>query len=158
VASGPEGVQTGSLFKRLHDFHFPFHRQDLSYKRRLRVMKTTLVISLMLFSMLLLVPEYTSAQPFSGFSYANPLGGVPAGMENGGFHFHINPLEDHPAYESLDKDSYQYYALHGYEHCKGKDLQKVDRFPDIQYPKKQPAARSSYDTFFGVESYNPYKW
>jgi hypothetical protein len=158
VANGPEGVQTEFLFKRLQDFRFPFHFQDISYKRKICVMKTTLVISLILFFMLFLVPGGASAQPFGGISYENPFGGAPAGMENGGFYFHINPLEDHPAYESLDKDSYQYYALQGYEHYRGKNLQKVDRFPDIQYPKKQPDAHSSYDTFFGVESYNPYKW
>lgn len=120
-------------------------------------MEKRLSLSLVLF-LILFAPKVTVAQPFVGSGFVNPLDGGSPGLANGGFHFHINPLEDHPAYESLDKDSYQYYALHGYEHHRGKDLQQVDRFPDIQYPKDQPTPRSSTESFFGVESYNPHKW
>ena len=120
-------------------------------------MKVILLLSpILLF--LLLLPAGAMAQPVGGITYVNPLGGVPAGLVNGGFHFHINPLEDHPAYESLDKDSYQYYALHGYKHYRGKDLQPVDRFPDIQHPKLQPLNPPNSESFFGVEYHNPLKW
>ena len=121
-------------------------------------MKMNLLLSLILFFLLILVPVNTFAQPLGGIGYVNPLGGVQAGLVNGGFHFHINPLDDHAAYESFDKDSYQYEALHGYEHYKGKALQQVDRFPDIQYPKRQPYNPSSSDSFFGVEIFNPLNW
>ena len=120
-------------------------------------MKKTILLGAILV-LLLSAPRVGIAQPLAGSGFVNPLYRGSPGLANGGFHFHINPLDDHSAYDSLDKDSYQYYALHGYEHYRGKDLQPVDRFPDIQYPKDQPDARSSYDTFFGVESYNPYKW
>ena len=122
------------------------------------MMKMNLLPSLILFFLLLSLPGSAMAQPLGGITYVNPLGGVPAGLVNGGFHFHINPVDDHPAYESLDKDSYQYYALHGYEHYKGKDLQQVDRFPDIQHPKLQPLNPPNSDSFFGVEIHNPLNW
>jgi hypothetical protein len=122
------------------------------------MVKATLLLSMILFFLLFSAPEVSIAQPLGGNGFVNPLGGVPAGVVNGGFHFHINPLEDHPAYESLDKDSHQYYALHGYEHYRGKDLQQVDRFPDIQYPKHQPYIPFSSESFFGVEIDNPLKW
>jgi hypothetical protein len=121
-------------------------------------MKTTVVLGAILLLLPVLVPVDAAAQPFGGTTFANPLGGVPPALVNGGFHFHINPSEDHFAFESLERDSYQYYALHGYDHYTGKDLQQVGRFKDIQYPSYQPRYRSSLDSFFGVESYNPLKW
>ena len=56
------------------------------------------------------------AQPFDGHGFVNPLGAVTAGPVNGGLHFHSNPSEDHYMFESLEHHSYQYDALHGYEH------------------------------------------
>jgi hypothetical protein len=120
-------------------------------------MKKTLLLSTVLF-LVCSAPGVSIAQPLGGTTFVNPLVGTPPALVNGRFHFHITPLEDHPAFESLDKDSYQYHALHGYEHYRGKDLQQVDRFRDIQYPKDQPDYRSSYDSFFGVESSNPLRW
>ncbi len=120
-------------------------------------MKRVLLLSTIFF-LLFLTPRGGMAQPFVGNGPANPFGGASPGLVNGGFHFHINPSEDHYAFESLERHSYQYEALHGYEHIKSDKLQQVDRFKDIQYPKDQPATRSSYDSFFGVESYNPLDW
>jgi hypothetical protein len=111
-----------------------------------------------IFFLLLLTPRVGMAQPFVGSGPANPLGGASPGLMNGGFHFHINPSDDHAAFESLERHSYQYEALHGYEHIKSEELQQVDRFKDIQSPKEQRATRPSSDGFFGVESYNPLKW
>jgi len=111
-----------------------------------------------IFFLLLLTPRVGMAQPFVGSGPANPLGGASPGLMNGGFHFHINPSDDHAAFESLERHSYQYEALHGYEHIKSEGLQQVDRFKDIQSPKEQRATRPSSDGFFGVESYNPLKW
>lgn len=106
---------------------------------------------------LLLLPTIGSAQQgFVGSGPANPLGGASPGLVNGGFHFHINPLEDHFAFESLDRHTYQYEALHGYEHIQSKKLQQLDRFNDIQYPH-QPGPGSSNDSFFGVDYFNPLK-
>jgi hypothetical protein len=86
------------------------------------------------------------------------LGGTSPGLANGGFHFHTNPVDDHFAFESLDRHTYQYEALQGYEHIRREKLQEVERFKDIQYPKDQPESRSSSESFFGVKSYNPLKW
>src|SRR5512136_194331 len=120
-------------------------------------MKKTLLLGAILF-LLFSTPGVSVAQPFVGNPFANPLGGASPGLVNGGFHFHINPSDDHYAFESLERHSYQYEALHGYEHIKSDKLQQLDRFKDIQYPKDQPVTRSSYDSFFGVESYNPLDW
>jgi hypothetical protein len=120
-------------------------------------MTKTLLLSIILF-VLLSAPGVSIAQPFNGHGLVNPLEGVIAGPVNGGLHFHRNPSEDHYAFESLEHHSYSYYALHGYGHYRSKELQHFDRFRDIQYPKDQPDYRSSYDSFFGVESYNPLKW
>jgi hypothetical protein len=111
-----------------------------------------------IFFLLFLTPGVGMAQPFVGSGPANPLGGASPGLVNGGFHFHINPSDDHYAFESLERHSYQYEALHGYEQIKSERLQQFDRFKDIQYPKDQPDTRPSSDSFFGVESYNPLKW
>jgi hypothetical protein len=97
-------------------------------------------------------------QPFVGSGSVNSFGGASPGLANGGFHFHINPLDDHYAFESLERHTYQYEALHGYEHIQSGGSQRPDRFKDIQYPKDQPDTRPSPDSFFGVESYNPLKW
>jgi hypothetical protein len=121
------------------------------------VMKKILLIGTIFF-LLFLTPRVGMAQTFVGSGPANPLGGASPGLVNGGFHFHINPADDHYAFESLDRHTYQYEALHGYEHIKSEKLQQVERFKDIQSPKDQPATRSSYDSFFGVESDNPLKW
>jgi hypothetical protein len=120
-------------------------------------MKKVLLLSTILF-LLLLTPRVGMAQPFVGSGPAGPLGGASPGLVNGGFHFHINPSDDHAAFESLERHSYQYEALHGYEHLKSEGLQQVDRFKDIQSPKDQPDTRPSTDGFFGVESHNPLKW
>jgi hypothetical protein len=117
-------------------------------------MNRTLLFSVILF-LLCSAPGVSTAQPLGGHGVVNPLGGAITGTANGGLHFHINPSEDHPMFESLERDTYQYYALHGYEHYRGKDLQQVDRFRDIQYPKNQPYYPSRFDSFFGVDSYNP---
>jgi len=120
-------------------------------------MKKTILLSMMLF-LLFSAPGVSIAQPFDGHGLVNPLGGVTAGPVNGGLHFHGNPSEDHSAFESLEHDSYQYYALQGYEHYRSKELQRFDRFRDIQYPKNEPYYPSSLDSFFGVDCYNPLKW
>jgi hypothetical protein len=120
-------------------------------------MKKVLLLGTIFF-LLFLTPRVGVAQPFVGSGPANPFGGASPGLVNGGFHFHINPSEDHYAFESLDRHSYQYEALHGYEHIKSEGLQHPDRFRDIQYPKDQADNRSSGESFFGVESYNPLKW
>jgi hypothetical protein len=120
-------------------------------------MKRVLLLSTIFF-LLFLTPKGGMAQPFVGSGPANPFGGASPGLVNGGFHFHINPSEDHYAFESLERHSYQYEALHGYEHIRGEGLQQVDRIRDIQYPKDQPDYRPSYDSFFGVGYYDPYKW
>jgi hypothetical protein len=120
-------------------------------------MKKTLLLGALLL-LLFSAPRVCMAQPFGGLGFVNPLGGVSHGLGNGGFHFHINPAEDHYAFESLERHSYQYEALHGYEHIKSEKLQQFDRFKDMQYPKDQPENRSSYESFFGVESYNPLNW
>jgi hypothetical protein len=111
-------------------------------------------IAVILFS----VPRVGAAQSFVGGGSANPLGGTSPGLANGGFHFHTNPVDDHFAFESLDRHTYQYEALQGYEHIRREKLQEVERFKDIQYPKDQPESRSSSESFFGVKSYNPLKW
>jgi hypothetical protein len=120
-------------------------------------MKRVLLLGTIFF-LLFLTPRVGMVQPFVGSGPANPLGGASPGLVNGGFHFHINPSDDHAAFESLERHSYQYKALHGYEHIKSEGLQQVDRFKDIQSPKDQPDTRPSSDGFFGVESYNPLKW
>jgi hypothetical protein len=120
-------------------------------------MKKTLLLGAILF-VLFLAPKVSIAQPYVASGSVSPLGGASPGLANGGFHFHINPSDDHFAFESLDRHTYQYEALHGYEHLKSDRLQQVDRFKDIQYPKDQPPTRYSYDSFFGVESYNPLDW
>jgi hypothetical protein len=120
-------------------------------------MKKALLLSIILF-LLFSAPGVSKAQPFGEHGVVNPLGGITAGPVNGGLHFHSNPSEDHYAFESLEHHSYQYYALHGYEHYRGEELQHFDRFRDIQYPKDQPYSRPSFDSFFGVDSYNPLKW
>jgi hypothetical protein len=112
----------------------------------------------MILFLLLSAPGGSIAQPFGGHGLVNPLGGVTVGPVNGGVHFHGNPSEDHYAFESLEHDSYQYNALHGYEHYRSKELQRFDRFRDIRYPSYQPDYRPSSDSFFGVEYYNPLKW
>jgi hypothetical protein len=111
-----------------------------------------------IFFVLLLAPGVGVAQPLVGTGSVNPLGGATPGLANGGFHIHINPADDHFAFESLDRHTYPYEALHGYGHVKSDNLKQVDRFKDIQSPKDRPASRSSYDSFFGVESYNPLNW
>jgi hypothetical protein len=120
-------------------------------------MKKGILLSMVLF-FVFSAPGVSAAQPFVGSGPANPLGGASPGLVNGGFHFHINPSDDHYAFESLERHTYQYEALHGYEHIKSEKLQQSDRFKDIQYPKDQPDTRPSSDSFFGVESYNPLKW
>jgi len=120
-------------------------------------MKKTLLFSIILF-VLFSAPGLSKAQPFGGHGVVNPLGGITAGPVNGGLHFHGNPSEDHFAFESLERHSYQYEALHGYEHYRGEELRNFDRFRDIQYPKDQPYSRPGFDSFFGVESHNPLKW
>jgi hypothetical protein len=120
-------------------------------------MKKTLLLGVILF-VLFSAPKISMAQPYVGSGSVSPLGGASPGLTNGGFHFHINPSDDHFAFESLDRHRYQYEALQGYEHIKSEKLQQVDRFKDIQYPKDQPENRSAYESFFGVESYSPLKW
>lgn len=117
-------------------------------------MKKTLLLSTILF-LLLSAPGVGEAQPFGGHDVVRPLGGITAGPVNGGLHFHGDPSEDHYAFESLEHHSYQYYALHGYKHCRGEELQNSDRFRDLRYPKDQPYSRPGFDSFFGVQSYNP---
>jgi hypothetical protein len=119
-------------------------------------MKKGILLSMVLF-FVFSAPGVGMPQPFVGSDPANPLGGASPGLVNGGFHFHINPAEDHYAFESLERHSYQYEALQGYEHLKSEGLQHPDRFRDIQYPKDQADNRSSYESFFGVESDNPLK-
>ena len=51
-------------------------------------MKKIILVSTILF-LLFLAPGVSIAQPFGGHSFANPLGGIPAGPVNGGVHFHI---------------------------------------------------------------------
>jgi len=121
-------------------------------------MKKTLLFGTILF-LLLSAPGVSKAQPFGAHGPANPLRGVIVGPVNGGLHFHINPFEDHSAFESLEHDSYQYYALHGYEYYnRSEKLPRLDRFKDIQYPKNEPYIQPSSDSFFGVEYDNPLKW
>ncbi len=117
-------------------------------------MRKLVLLSAILF-LLSLTPRVGMAQLFVGSGPVNPFGGASPGLVNGGFHFHINPSEDHYAFESLERHSYQYEALHGYEHIKSDKLQHVDRFKDLQYPKDQPDNRPNSGSFFGVESYNP---
>jgi len=117
-------------------------------------MKKTLLLSI-IFILLFSAPEVSNAQPFGGHGVVNPLGGISAGPVKGGLHFHGNPSEDHYAFESLERHSYQYEALHGYKHYRGEEPQRLDRFKDIQYPKDQPYSRPGFESFFGVESYNP---
>lgn len=117
-------------------------------------MKKTLLLITILF-LLLSAPGVSSAQSFSGHSSVDPLGGASPGLANGGFHFHINPLEDHPAFESLERDTYRYEALHGYEHSRGEELRRLDRFKDIRNPKNLPGSSPSVDSFFGVEVFKP---
>jgi hypothetical protein len=111
-----------------------------------------------IFFLLFLTPRVNMAQPFVGTGSASPFGGALPGLANGGFHFHINPTEDHYAFESLDRHTHQYEALRGYEHIKSEKLQQVDRFKDIQYPKNQPYSSSSDDSFFGVQTNSPLDW
>jgi len=120
-------------------------------------MRKTFLVGMILF-LIFLVPEDTLGESFGGHGVVSPLGEVTAGPVNGGLHFHSNPAEDHFIFESLERHSYQYEALHGYEHYRSKELQSFDRFRDIQYPKDQPDSRPSSDSFFGVRSYNPLKW
>jgi len=120
-------------------------------------MTKTLVFGIILF-LLFSVPGDSLGQPFGGHSVVSPLGEVIGGPMNEGLHFHNNPAEDHYAFESLDRHSYQYEALHGYEHYRSKELQRFDRFNDIRYPNSQPDYRPRSDSFFGVKSYNPLKW
>jgi len=120
-------------------------------------MKKILLVGTIFF-LLFLTPKVGMAQPFVGSGSVNSFGGASPGLANGGFHFHINPLDDHYAFESLERHTYQYEALHGYEHIQSGGSQRPDRFKDIQYPKDQPDTRPSSDSFFGVESYNPLKW
>jgi hypothetical protein len=121
------------------------------------MMKTTLLLS-MIFLLLLSVPGDAIGQPFGGHDVVTPLGEVTPAPVNGRLHFHGNPLEDHSEFESLEHHSYQYYALHGYEHYRSKELHSMDRFNDIRYPKAQPYSRPGTDSFFGVQSYSPLKW
>lgn len=120
-------------------------------------MKKTILLSIVLF-LLFSAPGVSIGQPFDGRGLANPLGGVTVGPVNGGHHFHINPSEDHYAFESLERHSYQYDALHGYEHYRGEELKRLDRFKDIQHSNDKPGYRPGSDSFFGVESYNPLNW
>jgi len=120
-------------------------------------MKKTILLSILLF-LFFSAPGVSVGQPFDGRGPASILGGVTAGPVVGGPHFHINPSEDHYAFESLERHSYQYDALHGYEHYRSERPQRLDRFKDIQYPKDKPDDRPGFDSFFGVESYNPLKW
>jgi len=120
-------------------------------------MKKGILVSMVLF-FVFSAPGVGMAQPFVGSGSVNSFGGASPGLANGGFHFHINPLDDHYAFESLERHTYQYEALHGYEHIQSGGSQRPDRFKDIQYPKDQPDTRPSPDSFFGVESYNPLKW
>ena len=122
-------------------------------------MRKTLLLGIILSLFLLLaVPGDTLGQPFGGHGVVSPFGEVTLGPADGGLHFHINPSEDHSMFESLEHDSYQYGALQGYEHYRSKELQSFDRFRDIQYPKYRPDYRPSFDSFFGVEYFNPLKW
>ncbi len=120
-------------------------------------MKKTLLLSVFLF-LVCSAPGVSTAQPFGGHGVVNPLGGATVGLANGGVHFHSNPSEDHSILESLEHHSYQYDALHGYEHIRSKELQHFDRFRDIQYPKNEPYHPSSLGSFFGVEYDNPFRW
>ena len=139
---------------------FPSHLTVRTYDMhmgRVEAMKKTVLVGIILF-LIFLVPGDTLGQPFGGHGVVSPPGEATAGLVDGGLHFHGNPAEDHYMFESLEQDSYQYEALHGYEHYRSKELQSFDRFRDIQYPKDQPDSRPSSDSFFGVKSHNPLKW
>jgi hypothetical protein len=120
-------------------------------------MRTTVVLCIIILFLLFLVPGDAICQPFAGHGITTTLGEATAGLEDGGLHFHGNPAEDHTIFESLERHSYEYEALHGYGHYRSKGLQRFDRFNDIRYPKDQPESRPSVDSFFGVKSYNPLK-
>jgi len=120
-------------------------------------MMKTLVLGIILF-LLFSASGVSIAQPFGGHGVVSPPGEVTTGLVDGGFHFHGNPAEDHSIFESLEHDSYKYYALHGYEHLRSEKFGDLDRFRDTRYPKDQPDSRPSFDSFFGVKSYNPLKW
>jgi len=120
-------------------------------------MTKTLVFGIILF-LLFSAPGDSLGQPFAGHGITTRLGEVTAGPVNGGLHFHSNPSEDHFIIESLERHSYQYEALHGYEHYKGKGLQNLDPFNDIRYPKEKPNSHPGFDSFFGVKPSNQLKW
>jgi len=120
-------------------------------------MKKTLLLSVFLF-LVCSAPGVSTAQPFGGHGVVSPPGETTAGLVDGGLHFHGNPAEDHSMFESLEQDSYQYEALHGYEHYKGKGLQNLDPFNDIRYPKEKPNSHPGFDSFFGVKPSNQLKW
>ena len=120
-------------------------------------MNKTLLLSIILF-LVCSAPGVSIAQPFGGHGVVSPAGEATAGLVDGGLHFHGNPAEDHYMFESLERHSYQYEALHGYEHYKGRELQNPDRFKDIRYPKQKPDSRPGSDSFFGAEYNNPLKW
>ena len=138
---------------------FPSSGKGLFYDKEMRcdVMKKALLLSTILF-LLFFIPGFVLSQPLGGKSPANPLWGASPGLANGGFHFHTNPVDDHFAFESLDRHTDQYEALQGYEHIRSEKLQQPDRFKDIQRPQDRPESRSSSESFFGVKSYNPLKW
>lgn len=120
-------------------------------------MNKAVMLSLMLV-LLLSAPGITMAQPSSGHGVVSPAGEATTGLADGGLHFHDNPAEDHYMFESFERHSYQYEALHGYEHYRGDELKRLDRFEDIRYPKDKPDSRPSSDRFFGAEYHNPLKW
>ena len=120
-------------------------------------MTKTLVFGIILF-LLFSAPGDSLGQPFGGHGVVSPLGEATASPVNGGLHFHSNPADDHYMFESREQDSYQYEALHGYEHYNGKGLQNLDPFRDIRYPKEKPNSHLGSDSFFGVKPYNPLKW
>ncbi|MGE5842884.1 MAG: hypothetical protein ACM335_11430 [Deltaproteobacteria bacterium] len=117
----------------------------------------TILFAAILF-VLFSAPGVSTAQPFDGHVPIDQPGIASPGLLDGGFHFHTNPADDHYAFESLERDTYQYRALHGYKHNKGDELRRMDRFEDIRYPKNKPDSRPGSDSFFGVKSHNPLKW
>jgi hypothetical protein len=122
-------------------------------------MKKTLLLGIILSLCLLLwLPGDSSGQPFGGYGVVTPPGGATVGLVDGGLHFHGNPADDHSMFESLERDSYQYEALHGYEHIRSDKLKEVDRFKDVRNSTDRRDSRSSRESFFGVDSVNPLKW
>jgi hypothetical protein len=118
-------------------------------------MAKTLLISVILF-LLFSAPGIAGAQAFGGHGFVNPLVRAPIDPMKGRLDIHTNPSDDHFAFESLERHSYQYEALHNYEHYRGEGLRQFDRFRDIQYPKNQPYDHSPVDRFFDLIFLNPF--